>query len=224
MRARRSLVSCLVGILGVLLVPLAACADEMNFRAVRLGSAEVCGTACPTAIDAVGQITPNTPARFLEFLQGQGGNAQRVVFLDSPGGSVLASMEFGMLLRQVGATAIVARAYDNGGNGLVMVSGQCFSACVYAFMGASKRVVPSRSQIGIHRMFLVEEGVDASGTMLIRRRRIDNGDMRAVLMRYSRRMGVSPGLIEAAERVPSDDLQILSRAKIRGWHLAASAF
>ena len=224
MRARRSLVSCLVGLLGAFLVPLAACADEMEFRAVRLGSGELCGTTCPAAIEAVGQITLNTPGRFLAFLQSQGGNAQRTVFLNSPGGNVLASMEFGMLLRRIGATAIVAHIDDNGGDGAVRVSGQCFSACVYAFMGASKRVVPSRSQIGIHRMFLVEEGVDASGTMLIHRRRVDNGDMRAVLMRYSRRMGVNPGLIEAAERVPSDSLDILSRAQIRGWHLANSAF
>ena len=223
MRVRRSLVPCLVGVLAAFLVPLAARADEMSFRAVRLGTAEVCGNTCPAAIEAVGQITPNTPGRFLAFLQGSGGSARRIVFLESPGGSVLASMEFGVLLRQVGATAVVARVSD-GGDGAVMVGGQCFSACVYAFMGASKRVVPSRSQIGIHRMFLVEEGVDASGTMLIHRRRVDNGDMRAVLMRYSRRMGVSPGLIEAAERVPSDDLDILSRAKIRGWHLANSTF
>ena len=223
MRARRSLASCLLGLLCALLVlPRGVRAEEMSFRAVRLGSAEVCGDTCPAAVEALGQITPNTPGRFLAFLQGHGGSGPPIVFLESPGGSVLASMAFGTLLRQLGATAIVARVATDGG-GPILVSGQCFSACVYALIGARRRVVPHRSQIGIHRMFLVEEGVDASGTTLVRRRRFDNGDMRAVLMRYSGRMGVSPGLIEAAERVPSDDLKILSRAELRRWHLAASA-
>ena len=225
MRAR-SLYACLAAILGVLLVlPLAARAEEMSFHAVRLGSARVCGETCPAAIEAVGQITPDTPGRFLAFLRGQGGNGPTIVFLESPGGSVLASMELGILLRQVGATAIVARVAADGGGGVVMASGECYSACVYAFLGARRRIVPNRSQLGIHRMFLVEERVDANGgTTLVRRRGFDDGDARTMLMRYTRRMGVSPGLIEAAERVPSDELRIVSRAELRRWHLAASAF
>ncbi len=224
MRARRSLLAPVLGILGALLVsPPATRAGEMSFRAVRLSSSQVCGDTCPAAIEAYGQITSNTPGRFLAFLQSQG-NVQKVVFLESPGGSVLASMAFGTLLRQLGATVVVARVDEDGAGGAVIASGQCFSACVYAFIGARKRVVPDRSQVGIHRMFLVEEGVDASGTTLIRRRRFDNGDMRTILMRYTGRMGVSPGLIEAAERVSPDDLRILSRAELRRWHLAASTF
>ncbi len=225
MRAR-SLTACFAGILGaVLLLSPTVRADEMSFHAIRLGSAQVCGDTCPAAIEAVGQITTDTPSRFLSFLHGQGGRGPTIVFLESPGGSVLASMEFGVLLRQAGATAIVARVTADSRGGAVMVSGQCFSACVYAFVGASKRIVPNRSQVGIHRMFLVEEGVDAGGgTTLVRRRHFDNGDARTMLMRYTDQMGVSPGLIEAAERVPSNDLKIVSRVDLRRWHLAASAF
>ena len=225
MRARRSLVFCLVVALAAFLSsPLVTRAEEMSFHAIRLSNAAVCGDVCPAAIEAVGQITPNTPARFLAFLQSQGRSARRTVFLESPGGNVLASMELGMLLRQAGATAVIARIYGDGEGGATLTSGQCFSACVYAFLGARKRVVPDRSQVGIHRMFEVEEGVDASGTMLVRRRRFDDGEMRGILMRYTGRMGVSPGLIEAAERIPSDDLKILSRSQLRRWHLASSSF
>ena len=225
MRAR-SLKACLAGILGaVLVLPPAARAEEMSFHAVRLGSPRVCGDTCPAAIEAVGQITPDTPDRFLAFLRGQGGDGPNIVVLDSPGGGVLASMELGITLRQVGATAIVARvAVDDEGE-VVMAGGQCYSACVYAFVGARHRIVPNRSRIGIHRMFLMEERVDASGgTTLVRRRHFDDGDARTMLMRYTGRMGVSPGLIEAAERVPSDNLRIVSRAELRRWHLAAPAF
>ena len=216
----------LATILGaVLVLPIAARAEEMSFHAVRLGSARVCGERCPAAIAAVGQITPDTPGRFLAFLRGQGGGGPTIVFLDSPGGGVLASMELGISLRQVGATAVVARLAVDDGGGLVVASGECYSACVYAFIGARNRIVPNRSRIGIHRMFLVEERVDASGgTTMVRRRHFDDGDARTVLMRYTGGMGVSPGLIEAAERVPSDELRIVSRADLRRWHLTASAF
>ena len=216
--------------LASLITPLAAFAPAaaetapMTFAVVRIGTARTCGGTCPIAIAATGQITENTPSAFLSFVEQ---NLDRrdmhaVVFLNSPGGKVLASMEFGTLLRKVGAAVVIARVYSDDTGGTVVANGECFSACVYAFMGARKRVVPSNSLVGIHRMFLVEEGVDASGMVAVTRRRFDNGDMRAFLMRYSSDMGVSPGLIAAAEHVPSDDIRILSRAEMRRWHLAGS--
>ena len=198
-------------------------AEEMTFRSVTIGNPAVCGGSCSNAIAATGQITRNTPSRFVNFLQARGGTTNTIIFLQSPGGSVLASMEFGTLLRRLGATAIVAQIASEGQGSAVLATGQCYSACVYTLIGARKRIVPSRSLVGIHRMFLVEEGVDASGTTLVRHRRSDNGDMRAVLMQYSSQMGVNPGLIAAAERIPSDNLKILSRSELRRWNLASTA-
>lgn len=188
-------------------------ARAMSFRAVQLSDAG-------TVIVATGQITDSTPSDFTSFLQENYGsrNLHAVVFLDSPGGRVLASMEFGTMLRQIGAAAVVAGVYSNGAGGVVMTNGQCFSACVYAFMGARKRVVPSSSQIGIHRMFAYEQQVDSSGEAYLRRR-YDNGAMGSMLKRYSSEMGVNPALISAAEHIPSEGLKILSRNEIRRYHL-----
>ena len=192
----------------------------MTFRAVRLGEAGTCGADCPIVIAATGQITQSTPGRFLDFIESHSnGDLHAVVFLDSPGGRVVASMELGTLLRKIGAAAVVARVYPDGQGGTVMTNAQCFSACVYALMGAKKRVIPAASQIGIHRMFVYEDSVDASGTAILRHRRFDNGNMRSFLEDYSSEMGVSPGLIAAAETVPSSQLKILTRNEIRRWHL-----
>ncbi len=212
-------------LLAVLAAALSASAParaegEMTFRAVRLGEAGTCGADCPIVIAATGQITQSTPSRFLDFIESHSsGDLHAVVFLDSPGGRVVASMEFGTLLRKIGAAAVVARVYPDGQGGSVMTNAQCFSACVYALMGAKKRVIPAASQIGIHRMFVYEDSVDASGTAILRHRRFDNGNMRAFLEDYSSEMGVSPGLIAAAETVPSSQLKILTRNEIRRWHL-----
>ena len=195
-------------------------AAAMSFRVVQIGDESRCGGGCPTVISATGQITEETPSEFESFLQENYGarNLHAVVFLNSPGGRVLASMEFGAQLRRIGAAAVVAGVYANGSGGTVMTNAQCFSACVYAFMGARKRVVPSTSQIGIHRMFLYEQDVDQSGEAYVRRR-YDNGTMGSVLKRYTSEMGVSPALISAAEHIPSSNLKILSQSEIRRYHL-----
>ena len=190
--------------------------SEMSFRTVQLGDHGY-------AISAHGQITNETPDRFVEFLNETPELRGRhpVVLLDSPGGRVLASMEFGKVLRQVGASAIVAGVSGDGEGGVTLTNAQCFSACVYALMGASKRVIPSSSMIGIHRMFAYEADVDASGDETVHRR-YDDGRMRGYLQQYSSAMGVSPGLISAAEHIASDHLKILSRSEIRRYHLGAT--
>lgn len=190
--------------------------SEMSFRTVQLGDRGY-------AISARGQITNETPDRFIEYLNATPELRGRhpVVLLDSPGGRVLASMAFGKVLRQVGASAIVAGVSPDGGGGVALTNAECFSACVYAFMGASRRVVPSSSLIGIHRMFAYEADIDAAGAESIRRR-YDDGSMRGYLQQYSSAMGVSPGLISAAEHISSDHLKVLSRAEIRRYHLGTS--
>ncbi len=219
----RAFIASLLGLSFACLAPLsgAHAEGEMTFRAVQIGQGQTCGTSCPTVIAATGQITQSTPSRFLQFIEQNYSrrNLHTVVFLDSPGGRVLASMEFGTMLRKVGAAAVVARVYQDSAGGSVVTNAQCFSACVYALMGARKRVIPASSQIGIHRMFVFEDSLDATGTMQLRHRRFDNGDMRSILMNYSAEMGVDPGLIAAAEHVPSENLHILSRNEIKRWHL-----
>ena len=213
----------LATLVGGLALPLrqARAEAEMTFRAVQIGRSNLCGYSCPTIISATGQITQSTPSRFLDFIQQNYDrrNLHAVVFLDSPGGRVFASMEFGTLLRKVGAAAVVARVDPDGNGGSVITNAQCFSACVYALMGARKRVIPGASQVGIHRMFAYEDHVNMFGSVTAREKRFDNGDMRSYLMRYSSEMGVSPALIAAAEHVPSDSLHILSRNEIQRWHL-----
>ncbi|MCX8254409.1 hypothetical protein RHAL1_01870 [Beijerinckiaceae bacterium RH AL1] len=198
------------------LAPAAQAESEMSFRVIQLGERGY-------AISARGQITNETPDRFTEFLsENPQVRGRPVVLLDSPGGRVLASMAFGKVLRSVGASAIVAGVAGDGQGGVALTNAQCFSACVYALMGASKRVIPSSSMIGIHRMFAYEADVDPSGEIESVHRRYDDGRMRSYLQEYSSEMGVSPGLISAAEHISSDHLKILSRGEIRRYHLGAT--
>jgi hypothetical protein len=192
--------------------------EPMTFRLLPLENASRCGSQCAQAIVADGEITNSTPQEFLSFVsQNLHGNVRAVVFLNSPGGRVVASMELGQVFRKLGVAAIVARAGQTYG-GTVLASGHCFSACVYALMGGRKRVIPPQSKVGVHRMFQYQASLDPAGGATIYRQH-DNGRMRAMLSRYSRQMGVNSRVIEDAERTSSDSLHVLSNGEIARWRL-----
>lgn len=210
----------------VLLLPLLllagprARAAEMSFSLVPVGDPGQCGGQCPLAIAAQGEITNSTPAEFLQFVRSRAGSGVRsVVFLDSPGGKVVSSMELGQTFRRLGIAAIVARPIE--GSGTRFAAGRCFSACVYALMGGRKRVIPPQSRVGIHRMFSYDSFVDPAGGTG-RNMRHDDGGMRELIARYSASMGVSRGLIDAAEGTASNDIRVLSAGEIARWRLGAS--
>jgi hypothetical protein len=198
-------------------------AEEMSFRVVGLNTGN-CNARCPQVIAAQGEIAEGTPDAFLSFV-GQnvdGGNLRGIVLLDSPGGKVVASMELGQAIRRLGMAVIVARPAADPSSGVMsLVSGRCYSACVYALMGGRKRVIPRQSRVGIHRMFNYSTSFDFSEG-LRRERNYDDGGMRAMLARYASGMGVSAELVNLAERTSPDQLYMLTGSDIARWRLGSS--
>lgn len=193
-------------------------AEEMSFRVV--GVSGNCGANCPQMIAAEGEIGEATPDAFVSFVAQNvgGGNLHGVVLLDSPGGKVVASMELGQAIRKLGMAVIVARPAAQSGDATALVSGRCYSACVYALMGGKKRVIPAQSRVGIHRMFNYSTSFDFSEG-LVRERNYDDGGMRQMLARYASGMGVSADLVNLAERTSPDQLYMLTGADIARWRL-----
>lgn len=202
-------------ILGLALLVLCtsapARADGMAFEEVNYGGENV--------ISATGRITDETPNAFLRFLREHPGSARHaVVFLDSPGGIVLASMQLGTILRKIGAAAVVGRVSNGLFAGQHLTGGACLSACVYTLIGARKRVIPPESEVGIHRMFLTVEDNDVTSSATKHELDIARG-LRNMLSSYAGRMGVSPEIITRAENTPSEDLHMLTRKEIKKWRL-----
>ena len=199
----------------------------MTFRLAAAGEYATCGAKCPQIIVAEGEILERTPSDFVNFLRANRftRNVYAVVMIHSPGGRVVASMELGRLLRKAGAAVIVARAFDSGGNGGVahFAAARCYSACVYALMGAKKRVVPPQSKVGIHRMFLYERTGQADGTTQLTKT-FAQREMVNRLGDYAGMMGVSRELVYTAEKTPAETFRVLTPAEIRRWHLASDKF
>ena len=166
----------------------------------------------PTYVDgrpgivAVGQITMDTPFEFAAVPVAPGTQ----VYLNSPGGNVGAAVSLGNLFRSRGVTAVVAGVTETG----VSMPGACYSACVYALVGASRRVVPGRSRVGIHRMQAATE--DLTGSY----ERAEHRAAASTLMGYTARMGVDPSMIASAERTPSASIHVLTPRELRRWGVA----
>jgi hypothetical protein len=188
-------------------------AEAMNFRTAAAANLAGCRGDCGLAIVADGEITNETPAQFLDFLRSNRSShpGRTVVFIESQGGKILGGIELGKIFRRIGATAVVGRIARAEDGSPEISGGVCFSACVYAFMGAKKRIAPSDSELGIHRMFAYLDGA----------RHFADSEMNAMLQRYSGAMGVSPALVAAAEQITPDSVRILTPAEMARWRLAS---
>jgi hypothetical protein len=194
----------------------------MSFHVASLESHE-CRRHCPEVIVADGVIEADTPQAFVDFLKAGSANSKlrRIVFFNSRGGNVVASMVFGHILRDLRIAGVVGR-FEAGGDPGPYV-GECLSACVYALMGAVRRIAPPGSEVGLHRMSIIESESGFLGSMHVTRSFADP-PMVAVLGRYARRMGVDPALVRTAESLPPDTVHVLSREEMRRWALATSQF
>lgn len=205
-------------------------ARAMTFELVPYGDTSKCGRNCPEVVSAVGEITTETPGEFLDFVK-RNISDQRlrsIVFIHSPGGSVAASMRLGAMFRKTGVAAIVARMArlgdGAGAAGIPLPAGRCYSACVYAFMGAKKRVVPPTSLLGIHRMSFDTFERDLDSMEYRREHHFGTPDFVARLSNYAHAMGISRDLVAVAERISPDQIHIVTPDELRRWNLGGTRF
>ena len=223
---RRAIVAALALSVGLWLFaePAWAQSGPMEFHLARVEEGG-CARDCPQIIVAEGVIEEDTPQAFIDFVKqaAEQPGARGVVLLSSPGGRVVASMKLGAALRKMRAAVIVARSSHEDGRDLA-VSGQCMSACVYAMMGGSRRVVPPESRVGIHRMSSHENSTPQGRSRPLAGPSYASDDMVDALASYAAQMGVSPTVIRSAERISPEEIHIVSPEELRRWRLASPKF
>ena len=107
---------------------------------------------------------------------------------------------------------------------LQTIDANCNSACVYALIGAKTRHVLPGSVLGVHSTKLVRVYADGrvrappSGNAAQLAR--FNGQLRD----YIRQMGIDPGLLELASKVPHEQVHRLSRDEIGRFGIDAREF
>jgi len=148
-----------------------------------------------------GRIDEGAAGRFREGL------AQREipsasVFLNSRGGVLGQGMELGSLLREHGFSTTVGRQNDRGSNPL---PGDCYSACVFAFIGGHYRFYAPRSRIGVHRFSAMSPADSDTDAAQI---------VSAAIVNYILKMEVDVGLFDRMSRAGKDEMLVLPKADL----------
>lgn len=187
----------------------------MHFKWQSEGPTENCGRTCRVWISAVGPVTDRTPSDFDAFASGKDVRGATLV-LDSEGGSVVNTIEFGRTLRRLDITTTVGKAVGADGHITLSPVADCESMCAFVLLGGARRYVPAQARVLVHQIWLSgkrERAATASYTadelVLVEH---DIG----TLAHYTIEMGGSIDLLESALRVPPwQPLYQLTREEIQ---------
>jgi hypothetical protein len=189
---------------------------------VAKGATNSCGRGCNEWISAVGVFDDGTTQRFRDFIARLNGR-NLPIFFHSPGGSVKAAIEVGYMLRDrrmsagIGRAETKCRVFDKQAACQNLIKAgesidaklntddaQCHSACVYAFVGASSRLVAAKALLGVHSGRLQKKAPHKASLALLQK----------VSRRYYLDMGIDPALVDIEIKTPSQRIYILSRSEI----------
>lgn len=175
--------------------------EPMKF--VRTGNGGNCN-GCEW-ISAIGMIDEFTPAKFEQFFR-ENPYSLTVVF-HSPGGSLIAGMELGRLLRKYNIPVSIGETQRDSYNYSKKVDGICASACAYAFLGGVSRSIDADSKIGFHQ-FYTASALDESIRILRMGNSLLSVDqvLSGLLAEYLSDMGIDARILRLASLAGSNQL------------------
>jgi hypothetical protein len=156
-----------------------------------------------------GVIEPGADRRLMEFVAGQR-IARADVYFNSPGGSLLAGMAIGRVLRERGFDTHVGRRTADARR---PADGVCYSACPFAYAGGVQRSLRNGSLLGVHP---ARNRVPVPDDAAFDRRVQDDGT------HYLLEMGVNPDLVEFMRKVPPEGMRVLTRNEAVEFGLVSS--
>src|SRR3977135_1212312 len=114
--------------------------------------------ACCVRISEIGVITDDT-ARDLEVFAKDNNVQGATLVLDSPGGVVLAALEFGRAIRGFDMTTTVGKTIvlpsdDGMPRAELSADASCESMCAFLLLGGTRRYVPPEAHVLVHMIWL----------------------------------------------------------------------
>jgi hypothetical protein len=149
-----------------------------------------------------GPIESGADRRLADFIEQQH-IGRAAVYFNSPGGSLLAGMAVGRVLRGRGFTTDVGRRTADPRR---PSTGVCYSACPFAYAGGVLRSLRAGSVLGVHR---AHNRLPVPDEETFERR------VEADATAYLRAMGVDPGLVALMRESPPGEIRLLGAAELR---------
>jgi hypothetical protein len=201
------------------------------------GAPDSCGRGCDRWIAVEGQIDGDAAGRFRQFIKRHLKDGHLPMYFSSPGGNLEQAIFIGNMLRELSATARVARTIvkDCGFEAqtsdvclklkrsgrdvaadLATRNAQCNSACPYLMLGAVTREVAPDAILGVHspRVVLRSSGGPPTREMVVAatQRGVERADR--LLSNYVVKMGVEGELLDVARHTRFEDMHVLTRDEI----------
>ena len=152
-----------------------------------------------------GTIDSSAPER-LERLLIENSIGHGSVYLNSPGGNLAAGIRLGRLFRKHGLPTHIGKL-----DGIEKTSGQCLSACPFAFVGGYFRYLDINSVLGVHRF--TSETTSPSDIVIAQ---VASGEITS----YLSEMGVDSAFFGKMTRIDNDDIYQLSVDEAENWMVA----
>lgn len=202
----------------VLVIHPASVATTSEPTAIRLiegslSKANGAQTTRITAVEIIGTITADAPKRFAQVLTDAltkanmrhfGGAPMLPVYLDSPGGNVLAAIEMGKMIRALGAST------------WIRPRSSCASACVLIFAGGVERLMFDDANLGIHRPYFPPDQFAKLERAEAQRR---YASLEEGVAAYLRIMGSSDDLFNQMMKIPSNKIRWLREVEAKEFRL-----
>lgn len=167
-------------------------------------------------LSAQGEITPETPQAFRDYIEANG--EPYIVTFHSPGGSLVAGIELGELIRKTGATTSIGETTQMVGKDVNQYEetrpGKCASACVFAFMGGIERWVGDDDLVGVHQFYATDDNETPSEVVQA---------LAGLTLFHTINMGVDPRVIVAASQTASNEIYWFTEEELSLFGLDTSA-
>jgi hypothetical protein len=161
---------------------------------------------------ATANIEKDEVQNFIAFLKAEAASRTRMprdLVIHSGGGYLIGGMRLGLAARKLQLRTVAGRVV--GGE---IRPGLCASACVFTLMGGRTRYVPQGSHVVVHAPWEGTSDNQQALTPEVGR------SVRDLLSRYTRNLGVSPGVVGLIMSVPHDSNRRLTANELSRFKLA----
>ncbi|MEY9120761.1 hypothetical protein [Bradyrhizobium yuanmingense] len=152
-----------------------------------------------------GDIDPDAPQRFERYVTQNQIPDRSVVYLNSPGGSLVAGMELGRLFRKYGFSTDIGRKSPFSAKRFDIDKGGCYSACAYAYLGGQFRYLNQGSRYGVHQFKSLHASDGVEGTAQV---------VSALAVEYIRSMDVDPDLFTLSAAASANGMHEIDKATL----------
>ncbi|TQF28140.1 hypothetical protein UNPF46_27820 [Bradyrhizobium sp. UNPF46] len=152
-----------------------------------------------------GDIDPDAPQRFEQYVTQNRIPDRSIVYLNSPGGSLAAGIELGRLFRKYGFSTDIGRKSPFSPKRYDIDAGGCYSACAYAYLGGQFRYLKQGSRYGVHQFKSVRADERIEGTAQV---------ISALAVEYMRSMDVDPDLFTLSAAASPDGMQEIDKVTL----------